>query len=115
MQNAHRNYCLCALESNISFTACTTAVQVEVKHKLLLKDCVTAGPKFYALTIFCWLCTTVLSDKGDLLVLVNFNSHEYPWFWPFSFPAMKLHYDIKLRVVDTPQGKKFATQVRLDG
>ncbi|DBA73706.1 TPA: hypothetical protein ACH3X2_009684 [Trebouxia sp. C0005] len=52
----------------------------------------------------------VLSDKGDLLVLVNFNSHEYPWFWPFSFPAMKLHYDIKLRVVDTPQGKKFATQ-----
>lgn len=60
------------------------------------------------------LCTTVLSDKGDLLVLVNFKSHEYPWFWPFSFPAMKLHYDIKLKVVDTPQGKKFATQVCLD-
>ena len=44
-------------------------------------------------------------------MLVNFNSHEYPWFWPFSFPIMKLHYDIKLEVVDTPQGKKFATQV----
>lgn len=52
----------------------------------------------------------VLSDDGKLLVLVNFNSHEYPWFWPFSFPAMKLHYDIKLEVVNTPQGKKFATQ-----
>ena len=27
---------------------------------------------------------------------------------------MKLHYDIKLKVVDTPQGKKFATQVCFD-
>ena len=59
------------------------------------------------------LCSAfpVLSDEQDILVLVNFNSHEYPWFWPFSFPIFKLHYDIKLNVVDTPQGKKFATQV----
>lgn len=56
-------------------------------------------------------CAAVLSDEGDLLVLVDFNSHEYPWFWPFSFPIMKLHYDIKLQIVDTPAGKKFSTQV----
>lgn len=56
-------------------------------------------------------CFAVLSDEGDLLVLVDFNSHEYPWFWPFSFPIIKLHYDIKLKIVDTPAGKKFSTQV----
>ena len=54
---------------------------------------------------------TVMSNEGDLLVLVDFNSHEYPWFWPFSFPIMKLHYDIKLQIVNTPEGKKFCTQV----
>ena len=54
----------------------------------------------------------VLSKEGDLLVLVDFNSHEYPWFWPFSFPIMKLHYDIKLRITNTPEGKKFTLQVR---
>ena len=54
-----------------------------------------------------------MSDEQDMLVLVNFNSHEYPWFWPFSFPLLKLHYDIKLKIVNTPQGKKFTSQVGL--
>ncbi len=50
MQKAPRYCYLCVLYSNISFTACTTAVQMEVKHNLLLKDHATAGPRFCALT-----------------------------------------------------------------
>ena len=44
-------------------------------------------------------------------MLVDMSSHEYPWFWPFNFPAFKIHYDIKMQGVDSTQGKKFSTQV----
>ena len=50
MQKAPRYCYLCALYSNINFTACTTAVQIEVTHNLLLEDYATAGPRFCALT-----------------------------------------------------------------